>query len=53
MLPLMSKITPMEIGHVFTGKGCDLLLDPILVDAKVFFFEAGDQAPVGVGYREY
>ena len=49
MLPLMSKITPMETGVSSLEKSHDFLLDAVLKYAEVFLFEAGDQAPDGIG----
>jgi hypothetical protein len=43
ILPLISKITPSETGCIFTREMKYLLSFVVVVNAKVFLVQAGDQ----------
>ncbi len=52
MLPLMSKITPIETGASSLEKCRDLLLVLAFKELEVLFVEAGDQAVHGIRNRD-
>ena len=51
MLPLMSKITPMETGTSSLEKSHDFLFDAVLEDAEILLFEPGHQPAHRIGHR--
>ena len=52
MLPLMSKITPMEMGTSSLEKCDDFLFDAVLIDAEIFLLQSRNQAAIGIGDRD-